>query len=307
MKNMYMNKSNLSLEVVTNVADHAKGVFVIIGGSGNIDKDGNNKMFKMNIYRDISEQLKDLGFTSVRYSKRGTGLSEGKHNETGLSDLLSDLHEIVEHTRSLYENQKIFLLGHSEGAMIATHYANTHKVDGMVLISGAGIGLKDALKIQNAYLAKEIETLKGLKGKLLRLLVSEKKISKQQSKIFEKVENTNKDVIRVQLVPIAAKWMREHFEYESEDYVEMLSKTETPTLVIQGNKDAHTSLDFVTKIGETNNPNIKIDILENVDHILRDFSGNLTILDIKRQYKQEVKKPISDSFTRSLKEWVVAS
>lgn len=299
------NKENISLELTIEEVKNSHGVFVIIGGSGKIDKNGNHRLFKMNIYQDISKILNSLGYSTIRYSKRGTGSSEGNHNVTGLSDLLSDLQEIVEYTKENYVNEKLYLLGHSEGAMLATLYTKENYVDGMVLVSGAGIALKEAMQIQNKYLSDEIKYLKGLKGKLLRLLINEKKIHKQQLKIFNKVENTTKDMIRVQLVPVPAKWMREHFKLKSKDYIELLSKTKIPTLVIQGDKDAHTSLEYINNIEKLQNDSITVNILNNIDHILRDYTGDLSILNIKKQYKKEIKKAISNSFELALKDWVI--
>lgn len=298
------NRHHLKLEVVIEEQDQSNGVFIIVGGSGKIDLNGNHRMFKMNIYRDVSDELNKLGYTSIRYSKRGTGQSEGSHNETGLIDLIEDLEDIVNYAKDKYPTHKIYLLGHSEGAMIITLFCKTNTVDGIVLISGAGIGLKDALQLQNTYLAKEIKHLSGLKGKLLRLLVSKKKIDKQQQKIFNKVEQSNKNVIRVQLVPIAAKWMREHFQYISEDYLDILKQTTIPTLVLQGDKDAHTSTSFTDSIKQLEKENISVVVLENIDHILRDYDGELSILNIKKQYKKEVKQSISMKAKDALKDWV---
>ena len=301
---LFTNSNNMKLELIEEKAIAPKGVFLILGGSGKIDKDGNHRLFKMNIYSDISRLLNNLKYTTFRYSKRGTGKSEGKHNYTGLQDLLSDIHDVVTHIIEKYPELPIYLIGHSEGAMLATLYSSNHQVDGMILISGAGIGLKDAMQIQNTYLAQEVQSLKGFKGRLLRLLVNEQKMIKQQNKIFVRVSETNKDVIRVQLVPIAAKWMREHFEFESCDYTEILKNTLTPTLVLQGNKDAHTNLDFVKNISNLENPVIYTAVLSNVDHILREYSGDISILNIKKQYKKEVKESISDSVRLAIESWV---
>jgi len=100
---------------------------------------------------ELPKELNNLGYTSVRYSKRGTGASKGNHNRTGLNDLINDLDELVSYVKEHYPEQKLYLIGHSEGAMIATLYTKEHSVDGIILISGAGIGLKEALQIQNRY------------------------------------------------------------------------------------------------------------------------------------------------------------
>ena len=68
---------------------------VIIGGTGKLNRDGNGFGFKMNIYKNLAENLTELGFVTLRYDKQGIGKSEGKANVVGVEDLIDDVVECV--------------------------------------------------------------------------------------------------------------------------------------------------------------------------------------------------------------------
>ncbi len=76
------------------------------------------------------------GFFVVFYDQRGTGLSQ-RVEASQFDDvqiMIDDLDALITHFR-LQDDQKVFLVGHSWGAMLATGYINQHpgKIDGAVL------------------------------------------------------------------------------------------------------------------------------------------------------------------------------
>lgn len=84
------------------------------------------------------------GFYVVFYDQRGTGLSRREDKEqfesSGAVQLfIDDLDALVDHFR-LSDGQKVFLFGHSWGAMLATAYINQHpeKINGAVLAEPGG-------------------------------------------------------------------------------------------------------------------------------------------------------------------------
>ncbi len=81
------------------------------------------------------------GFFVVFYDQRGTGLSQ-RVDASDFDDvqiMIDDLDALITHFR-LEDDQKVFLVGHSWGAMLATGYINQHpeKVDGAVLAEPGG-------------------------------------------------------------------------------------------------------------------------------------------------------------------------
>jgi proline iminopeptidase len=91
-----------------------------------------------------AKQLADDGYFVVFYDQRGSGLSK-RHDKTSYSIqlVLDDLTEIIKHYRTS-SSQKIFLFGHSWGAMLATAYINTYpnRINGVILAEPGGLNKK---------------------------------------------------------------------------------------------------------------------------------------------------------------------
>lgn len=94
-------------------------------------------------YRSLLEAkaFANDGFFVVFYDQRGTGLSQ-RVDASDFEDvqiMIDDLDALIHHFR-MSEDQKVFLVGHSWGAMLATGYINQHpdKIDGAVLAEPGG-------------------------------------------------------------------------------------------------------------------------------------------------------------------------
>jgi pimeloyl-ACP methyl ester carboxylesterase len=277
--------------------------FLIIPGSGKVDYKGNAKGIEANIYEQLSTLLNNLGFATLRYDKRGVGKSEGSFLEVGLQELLNDIHILTEELKAKPNVRRVFLLGHSEGCILSTIYVMNHDVDGMIQLGGAGISLKTALIGQNLVILDEIKTMKGVKGFLLKKLVTKEKLMKNQNKIFKKIENSTKPVIRIQVIKMNAKWMREHFQYNDQMILETLKTTKIKTLCITGDKDVQADARDLLSVKGLKNPMVITKVIPNMDHILRYYDGNKSILNIKKQYKKEVNLPLHNELVEVIKEY----
>ena len=98
-------------------------------------------------YRSLMkcEAFADQGYRVIFYDQRGAGLSK-RHSKDSYSIQLTldDLSAVITHYRTSV-NQKVFLLGHSWGAMLATAYINKYptKVNGTVLAEPGGFVWQD--------------------------------------------------------------------------------------------------------------------------------------------------------------------
>lgn len=86
----------------------------------------------------------ESGFYLIFYDQRGSGLSKREEasqykGEHAVQLFIDDLDELITHFRSS-DSQKVFLLGHSWGAMLATAYINQNpsKISGAVLAEPGG-------------------------------------------------------------------------------------------------------------------------------------------------------------------------
>lgn len=98
-------------------------------------------------YRSLlhCKELAQDGYFVVFYDQRGSGLSKRHHkDEYTIQLMLDDLTAVINHYRTS-PTQKVFLLGHSWGAMLATAYINSYPatINGVVLAEPGGLTYED--------------------------------------------------------------------------------------------------------------------------------------------------------------------
>ena len=109
-------------------------LIVIIHGGPGIDSRSSLNM----------QTLAEQGYYVVFYDQRGMGLSQRHNAEVySIQIMIDDLKAVIDHYQS--PGQKVYLLGHSWGAMLATGFVNeeTHPVDGLILIEPGGFNWED--------------------------------------------------------------------------------------------------------------------------------------------------------------------
>jgi uncharacterized protein len=277
---------------------------LIIAGSGKGDRDGNIKKLPMNLYKDLADFLTEKGFVTLRYDKRGTYKSEGSFLEAGLSDLIDDAVQCVNFLKnhSQVDKEKIIVLGHSEGALIAPAVHKKSNVSGLILLAGAAEASKDLLPRQNEMAFKEMNEAKGLKGWLFRTLKVTEKARKQNEKIFQKVAETDQNILRVKGIKLNAKWLRETMEYNVLDYLEDVT---CPVLAITGEKDLQVPPDHAKKIAESVKGEAEWHIIKDMNHMLRKYKGKHTMLGLIKEYKTQIGEPMDKELLEKIEDWLM--
>ena len=95
---------------------------IIISGSGPQDRDGKTPELQFSVqYKSLAHALSNSGVLVLRYDDRGVGKSEGNFQTASLSDFISDVQAGISYlkTRPDVDKNRICLIGHSEGAIIA--------------------------------------------------------------------------------------------------------------------------------------------------------------------------------------------
>ena len=120
-------------------------VVVIIPGSGPTDRDGNNPMgVTAASYRLLAEALAKRGITTVRIDKRGMFGSKAaiaNGNDVTIAAYAADAHAWAKAARTATGAKCVWLLGHSEGSLVALVAGQDHR-DLCGVISVAGMGRK---------------------------------------------------------------------------------------------------------------------------------------------------------------------
>mgnify|MGYP000212266032 CR=1 FL=1 len=276
---------------------------LMIAGSGKVDRDGNAGKALKNAYTELIDRVGGMGFVTLRYDKRGVGESEGQYYQTGMWDLVDDVLSAVEFLKQQpsVDPENIILMGHSEGCMLAEAANAKRPVAGLILISGAAETLASATARQRRIAMDEMMNEKGLKGSLFRLLKVDKKAEKQNEKLTKKIMESGKDVMRVNLAKLNAKWMREHY---SHDVIEDLKQARCPVLAVTGAKDVQADPERIQAVPELVQGEGTWRVIENMDHYLKEYTGPLTIVNLMKQYKAEAEAPVHPELMKTIGEWL---
>ena len=299
-------KGSVSIGATVSYPDDSKKypAIVLIMGTGKTDRDGNEKGFKTDIYRNFAKMFAEFGFVAIRYDKRGTYQTEGNYNTAGLSDLIDDAISVIRCTKSLpnVDETKVIVCGHSEGAMIATLLSEKEDTAGLLLLGGAATCMKDALLYQNYLAAEEFANKKGLLGMLLRSQTSQEKTDAKIDAMFQKCISAKKDRVFFGGTMLNAKWLKEHASYCSEDYTELLRQYGKPILAVTGTADISTDYRRLSALREI--PYAESFTPQNINHILREIDDDNSVMTVKKQYTRLAKRPVHLAAEQKMKDWL---
>lgn len=151
-----------------------KPVVLMLPGSGPTDRDGNNRLgVQAGSTRLLAQALAVRGIGSVRIDKRGlfgSAAAISDPNAVTIADYADDVHQWVRVIRATTGARCIWVLGHSEGGLIALKAAQAPEgICGLVLLAAAGRPLGTLLREQLAAAALPPEMLAQADAGLARL------------------------------------------------------------------------------------------------------------------------------------------
>ena len=284
--------------------DKKRPLVLLIMGTGKLDRDGNMKGFKTDLYKNMSDMFVNMGYVCIRYDKRGTHESGGKFKTAGLSDLVNDSARVIEYAKGLsyVDENRIIVCGHSEGSMIATLLTKQIKLERIILLGGACMCLKSAMEYQNFAVLNEFKNKKGLLAWFINKTMSKEKVKKQLNALYKKAKNAKKDTFFFKGAFLPAKWMREHGEFTDEDYIKMIEEYNGKVLAITGQADLQADYTYLDKIAEFEN--VSTYAPERVNHILKEIDDNNSLLTVQKQYKRLAKDPIHEGTRKQIEEFL---
>jgi len=126
---------------------------LMIPGSGPTDRDGNNPLgVKGGVYRQLAEALAAKKVATLRIDKRGMFGSKAAiadANAVTIAAYAADAHAWVDMLRAKTGRSCVWLLGHSEGSLVALKAAQDPKgICGVILVSGAGRPYGEVIRAQ---------------------------------------------------------------------------------------------------------------------------------------------------------------
>ncbi len=246
--------------------DSGKGapVVLIIPGSGPTDRDGNNPLgVTAAPYRLLAQALAAKGVSSVRIDKRGLFGSKSAipdPNKVTIADYASDAHTWVATIRKQTGAKCVWLLGHSEGALIALAAAQNHQgICGVILASGAGRKLSDVIREQ---LRSNPANAPVLDSALTALASLDR---------GEHVDVTNMNPALLKLfAPQVQDYLIDMFR---QDPAKLAASLNVPLMIVQGERDIQVSTTDAKDLAEAQ-PKAKLVLIPAMNHVLKDVASD---------------------------------
>lgn len=268
---------------------------LIIQGSGPTDKDGNSAILpgKNNSLKQLSESLNDIGIATLRYDKRGMGMSKNiKINESDLvfDDFVNDAKSFLNFLIDDKRFKKIGVAGHSQGSLVGMLISQDKKVKAFASIAGPSFSIDETLLAQlkaNPYnppkLLQEAEEITAL--------------LKQGIKVTE-VSSLLQSIYRPSIQPFMMSWMK----YDPSNEI---SKLKSNILIINGSTDLQVKIEDAQRL-KASNDKAKLVIINGMNHVLKDASAspienNATYSNPDLLLNAEFKSEVQSFFSKSLK------
>jgi uncharacterized protein len=210
-------------------ADPARSpVVLIIPGSGPTDRDGNNPLgVRASSYRLLADGLAERGISSVRIDKRGMFASKAAvpdANAVTIADYATDIRSWIAAIQQRTSTGCVWLLGHSEGALVALATAqNPQNICGLILVAAAGRPLADVMREQ-------------LESNPANAPILDQALAAIDSLVAGKtVDAARLNPVLLQLFnPAVQKFLIDLFSY---DPAALLAHYDGPVLILQGKRD----------------------------------------------------------------------
>jgi fermentation-respiration switch protein FrsA (DUF1100 family) len=270
---------------------------LLLSGSGPLDRNSDCRRLRLGISRQLAEQLGEVGVASLRYDKRGVGSSGQKWRTVGLSDNIADARAALASLKARPEvdASRVFVIGHSEGALIAGALAaDSPDVAGVVLLAGAARTGEETLRWQMRAI---LPTLPQFARFVLR--VTRVDPLAKQEKNLARIKATTTDTAKISLAPINARWMREYLAYDPRAD---LARITAPVLAITGDKDLQVPAEDLAEIERLAGGPVETWAVEHVTHTLRNQPGPASL----RAYRREVMRPVDPVIVSRILAWMKA-
>ena len=273
-------------------------VFVHGSGSSNMDE----KVGKLTPFKDLAEGLAKHGIASIRYDKRtlahGFKMIRDKSLQITVKEETIDdailATELLKND-SRIDAEKIFIVGHSMGGMLAPRIdAEGGNYRGLIIMAGSPRRLEEIMLDQNA------DVLNATKG-LVRWIVK-KQIAKI-TELFDGLYQLSDEEAKKKKVGggTTLYYFKEMGEHSAADYLEKLEK---PILIMQGEKDFQATVekDFEAyKQLLSHKSNITFRLYENLNHaFVPSVYGN--IMKAKQEYNNE--QHIGEDVIADIANWI---
>ena len=259
---------------------------IFIHGSGNVDRDGNQKGMNTNAnyIKQLSEALNQNDIAFYRYDKRTATLSNMKFLMQDLSfdKFVEDAKLAINTFKDDQRFSSITLIGHSQGSLVAMLAADDN-VSKYISLAGPAksidMAITEQVRTQNG---DSIATLVDTHFKELKAKGSIENVNPALMSLFNKPNQ-----------PFMASWMK----YNPSEQIKKLS---IPILILNGTKDIQVAVDDAKTLNASN-PKSELVLIENMNHVLKTITNDGDNLKSYRSPDFPLSEPLVSTLTAFIK------
>ena len=273
-------------------ARNSDPVVLIVPGSGPTDRNGNNPMgMKTDAYKLLAEGLSEERVSTVRIDKRGMfgSAGAGDPNISSPQAYVDDIHAWIDAIKLERGSKCVFLLGHSEGALMVSLAAEGRKdVCGLILVSGMGRKMGDVIREQLTSNPANAPVLDQALGALSGL---------------EAGRHVDVTAMHPALLPLFNPKVQDYLiSMFAIDPVEAVRKANKDTLIVQGERDLQVTVADARLLDKA--PHTRLRLIKQMNHVLKDApedrAGNLATyadpsLPLSRDLVKYVRRFVKDN------------
>lgn len=233
----------------------ARDMALILPGSGPTDRNGNFPEGENNSLKMLADGLAQKGIATLRIDKRGVGTSLAAAPEEAdmrAETFIGDAIAWADFLNAEMPGARLFLIGHSEGALLASLAAQQREVAGIVLIAGVGRPAPDLIAEQISGSSMSDE-LKRRSNELLETL--------KRGETDDDVPRELGPLYRPSVQPYLISW----FAY---DPAKEFAKLTIPALIIHGSHDLQVRTADAMLLAAAR-PDATFITIEQMNHVLK--------------------------------------
>lgn len=229
---------------------------LILAGSGPVDRDGNLPGLRNDGLKLLARGLAERGIASLRIDKRGIGQSRTaamREEDLRIQTYVDDAIGWMALLRARQDTGPIFILGHSEGALIATLAAQRVDVAGVILVAGAGEPAAALIgrQLSDAGVPEHLQTESKRISQSLARGVAVADVPLELTALY-----------RASVQPYLMSWLQL-------DPATELARVKAPALIVQGTHDLQIRVEDAQRLA-AGQPNSKLVSIEAMNHVLRE-------------------------------------